>query len=62
MLPLLTELRHALDMQAALELLVEEGDYCKVGAYIFSNGSLCHRSCTFIFLSCSWHFNLLIAD
>ncbi|XP_048324974.1 uncharacterized protein LOC107410549 isoform X2 [Ziziphus jujuba] len=29
MLPLLTELRHALDMQAALELLVEEGDYCK---------------------------------
>lgn len=30
MLPLLAELRHALDMQAALELLVEEGDYCKV--------------------------------
>ncbi|KAM6573723.1 uncharacterized protein LOC115700609 isoform X1 [Cannabis sativa] len=27
--PVLTELRHALDMQAALESLVEDGDYCK---------------------------------
>lgn len=27
--PVLTELRHALDMQAALESLVEEGNYCK---------------------------------
>ncbi|XP_030468838.2 uncharacterized protein LOC115687421 [Syzygium oleosum] len=29
MLPALTELRHALDMQTSLETLVEEGDYCK---------------------------------
>ncbi|KAJ4835617.1 hypothetical protein Tsubulata_010861 [Turnera subulata] len=29
MLPVLTELRHAVDMQAALEALVEEGNYCK---------------------------------
>ncbi|XP_059429795.1 uncharacterized protein LOC132163502 isoform X2 [Corylus avellana] len=29
MLPVLTELRHALDMQSALESLVEEGNYCK---------------------------------
>ncbi|XP_024023775.1 syndetin isoform X1 [Morus notabilis] len=28
-IPVLTELRHALDMQAALESLVEEGNYCK---------------------------------
>jgi hypothetical protein len=35
MLPVLTELRHALDMQSALESLVEEGNYCKVGSYIW---------------------------
>ncbi|KAG6678991.1 hypothetical protein I3843_14G106600 [Carya illinoinensis] len=29
MLPVLTELRHAVDMQVALESLVEEGNYCK---------------------------------
>ncbi|KAI4334310.1 hypothetical protein L6164_019021 [Bauhinia variegata] len=29
LLPILTELRHALDMQLALESLVEEGNYCK---------------------------------
>lgn len=29
MLPILSELRHALDMQAMLEALVEEGNYCK---------------------------------
>ncbi|KAI3417268.1 uncharacterized protein J3R85_014534 [Psidium guajava] len=29
MLPALTELRHALNMQMSLETLVEEGDYCK---------------------------------
>ncbi|KAL5580161.1 hypothetical protein UlMin_012603 [Ulmus minor] len=28
-IPVLTELHHALDMQAALESLVEEGNYCK---------------------------------
>lgn len=30
----MTELRHALDMQAALESLVEEGNYCKVSMYL----------------------------
>jgi hypothetical protein len=35
MLPVLTELRRALDMQIALESLVEEGNYCKVGHCIF---------------------------
>ncbi|CAL1366985.1 unnamed protein product [Linum trigynum] len=29
MLPILNELRHAVDMQSALESLVEEGNYCK---------------------------------
>ncbi|KAF5935173.1 hypothetical protein HYC85_026302 [Camellia sinensis] len=30
MLPILTELRHALDMQVALENHVEEGNFCKI--------------------------------
>lgn len=33
MLPILTELRHALDMQVALETLVEEGNFSKVPFY-----------------------------
>lgn len=39
MLPILAELRRALEMQAALELLVEEGDYCKVDLHFISCSS-----------------------
>lgn len=35
MLAVLTELHRALDMQVALESLVEKGNYCKVGQCIF---------------------------
>lgn len=34
MLPVLSELRHAVDMQSMLEALVEEGNYYKVGFMI----------------------------
>ena len=34
MLPILSELRHAVDMQSMLEILVEEGNYSKVGFII----------------------------
>jgi hypothetical protein len=53
MLPVLTELRHALDMQSALESLVEEGNYCKVGSYIWL--VMTYNSCLFVFC----HYNLI---
>lgn len=31
MIPILTELRHAVDMRIDLEVLIEEGNYFKVG-------------------------------
>lgn len=34
MLPVLTELRYALDIQVALETHVEQGNFCKVGFHI----------------------------
>lgn len=37
MLPVLTELQRAPDMQSTLESLVEEGNYWKVGFYICFN-------------------------
>jgi len=36
MLPILTELRHALDMQMELETLIEGGNYFRVGFFWFS--------------------------
>lgn len=47
MLPVLTELCHASEMQAELENLVEEGNYCKVGVYICSGCSLWYMCCKF---------------
>ena len=35
MLPILTELRHALDMQMELETLIEGGNYFRVGFFGF---------------------------
>ena len=39
MIPVLTELRHALEMQSELESLVEEGNYSRVGVFICSSFS-----------------------
>lgn len=39
MVPVLTELRHALEMQSELESLVEQGNYCRVGVYFCSSFS-----------------------
>lgn len=39
-LPLLSELLHALDMQNALESLTDQGDYCKVANDIVYLGRL----------------------
>jgi hypothetical protein len=55
MLPVLTELRHALDMQSALESLVEEGNYCKVGSYFW----LVYDLQFLIFFSLVHHYNLI---
>lgn len=46
---MLTELRHASEMQAELENLVEEGNYCKVGVYICSGFSLWYMCSSFQF-------------